>query len=70
MRHFGFQFEYGTNNVNPDKPLKEKIPEECDFVFKRLAEQKLVPWVPEQLTVNQYEPGQGKFYDNFNLIVC
>jgi alkylated DNA repair protein alkB homolog 8 len=61
VRHYGFQFEYGSNIVNPDQPLDEKIPDECDFVSKRLTEQKLVAWVPEQLTVNQYEPGQGSF---------
>jgi len=59
VRHYGFQFEYGSNNVNPDHPLEEKIPDECDFVSERLLEQNLVAWVPEQLTVNQYEPGQG-----------
>ncbi|XP_059482300.1 alkylated DNA repair protein alkB homolog 8 isoform X2 [Neocloeon triangulifer] len=59
VRHFGFQFEYGTNNVNPDKPLKEKIPESCRPVIDRMIDRKLISWTPDQLTVNQYEPGQG-----------
>jgi alkylated DNA repair protein alkB homolog 8 len=60
VRHYGYQFEYGTNNVNPDNPLDEKIPTECSTVIERMLDQNLIAWTPEQLTVNQYEPGQGK----------
>uniref|UniRef100_A0A182Y9F9 Fe2OG dioxygenase domain-containing protein n=1 Tax=Anopheles stephensi TaxID=30069 RepID=A0A182Y9F9_ANOST len=61
VKHFGYEFVYGTNNVDKTKPLERKIPAVCDELWKRL--QNLHPelrWhVPDQLTVNHYDPGQG-----------
>lgn len=58
--HFGYEFEYGTNTINPDKPIDRKIPQECeDLVLKRCCSEGLISQTPDQLTVNRYEPGQG-----------
>ncbi|XP_050067122.1 alkylated DNA repair protein alkB homolog 8 [Anopheles maculipalpis] len=61
VKHFGYEFVYGTNNVDKTKPLERKIPAVCNELWSRL--QNLHPelrWhVPDQLTVNQYDPGQG-----------
>uniref|UniRef100_A0A182KIK7 Fe2OG dioxygenase domain-containing protein n=1 Tax=Anopheles christyi TaxID=43041 RepID=A0A182KIK7_9DIPT len=61
VKHFGYEFVYGSNNVDRTKPLDRKIPSVCNELWKKL--QQLHPhlrWhVPDQLTVNQYEPGQG-----------
>ncbi|XP_065080263.1 alkylated DNA repair protein alkB homolog 8 [Ochlerotatus camptorhynchus] len=61
VKHFGYEFLYGTNNVDRSKPLQRKIPSVCEQMWVKLKE--LYPdlgWhVPEQLTVNRYEPGQG-----------
>lgn len=61
VKHFGFEFLYGTNNVDPEKPLERKIPKECDFLWERLKCKDLkMEWeCPDQLTVNEYLPGQG-----------
>lgn len=62
VKHYGFEFRYDNNNVDKDKPLSEKIPEDCLFINKRLEEKgygTLLPWTPDQLTVNQYQKGQG-----------
>lgn len=66
VKHFGYQFIYGENNVDPSHPLKEKIPNECDILWPRIKTEMvklgLPTWdwdVPDQLTVNIYEPGQG-----------
>ncbi|KAI4462733.1 hypothetical protein MML48_4g00011027 [Holotrichia oblita] len=58
VRHFGYEFRYDINNVDKDKPLKEDIPHQCDFLWENL---KLngIEFVPNQLTVNCYKPGQG-----------
>ncbi|CAG0922449.1 unnamed protein product [Notodromas monacha] len=57
--HFGYEFNYATNAVDPEKPLPDKaIPKIClKFVkkFPGIDEANL----PDQLTVNVYEPGQG-----------
>ncbi|XP_040169099.1 alkylated DNA repair protein alkB homolog 8 [Anopheles arabiensis] len=61
VKHFGYKFVYGSNNVDRTKPLERKIPSVCGELWQKL--QQLHPhlrWhVPDQLTVNQYEPGQG-----------
>ncbi|XP_063699784.1 alkylated DNA repair protein alkB homolog 8 [Culicoides brevitarsis] len=62
VKHFGFEFIYGKNTVDPNSPLDRKIPSEFDsLVFKRLHKQKpeFSSFLPEQMTVNKYEPGQG-----------
>jgi alkylated DNA repair protein alkB family protein 8 len=59
VRHFGYEFKYGINNVDPDEPLEEGIPGECHEFLKRALNEKLVAHFPDQLTVNRYLPGQG-----------
>ncbi|XP_058832798.1 alkylated DNA repair protein alkB homolog 8 [Topomyia yanbarensis] len=61
VKHFGYEFLYGSNNVDKSKPLEQSIPLVCNQLWDKL--QKSHPelgWhVPDQLTVNRYEPGQG-----------
>ncbi|KFB50078.1 AGAP011900-PA-like protein [Anopheles sinensis] len=61
VKHFGYEFIYGANNVDKANPLERKIPAVCDVLWDRLRNlYPLMNWhVPDQLTVNQYEPGQG-----------
>lgn len=59
VKHFGYEFRYGSNDVDLSSPLIEKIPEECDILWKRLKEKGFDVGVPDQLTVNKYSPGQG-----------
>ncbi|CAH1103887.1 unnamed protein product [Psylliodes chrysocephalus] len=58
VKHFGYEFRYDINNVDKDKPLLNKIPDECDF-WKRLEDTDFNSFKPDQLTVNHYLPGQG-----------
>lgn len=62
VKHFGYEFDYAINNVHKDSPLTEGIPEEFNFLEERFQEKNinhLIPWFPNQLTVNCYLPGQG-----------
>ncbi|KAH8269617.1 hypothetical protein KR018_010538 [Drosophila ironensis] len=61
VKHFGYEFLYGTNNVDPAKPLEQPIPSACDMLWPRLEDiSSAWDWsIPDQLTVNEYEPGQG-----------
>lgn len=62
VQHFGYEFRYDTNNVDVNKPLIDApIPNECDFLWDRLRSQH-ISTPAHQLTVNKYEPGQGKMY--------
>lgn len=57
VKHFGYEFLYGTNNVDKSNPLKDGIPSVCDEVLEQL--QQHVSFKPDQMTVNEYKPGQG-----------
>lgn len=62
VKHYGYEFQYGTNNIDKTKPLQEKLPRECDFLKERVTQKgygNLLPWTPNQLTINQYQKGQG-----------
>eukprot|EP00794_Sanderia_malayensis_P018979 gene18979-20886_t len=56
--HFGYEFIYGKNTVDKDKPLSRGIPTICNSIIDKMTEMRVVDWKPDQLTVNQYEPGQ------------
>ncbi|XP_052668707.1 alkylated DNA repair protein alkB homolog 8 isoform X3 [Harpia harpyja] len=59
VKHFGYEFCYDNNNVNKDKPLPGGLPEICDLFLEKCLKQGYIKHKPDQLTVNQYEPGQG-----------
>lgn len=63
VKHYGYEFNYEINNVDPRKPLKEGIPEICHEFLKQALDSKLIARMPDQLTVNQYLAGQGKIFD-------
>lgn len=60
--HFGYEFLYGLNNVDPRLPLTERpLPEACNEIWKCLESKcpTFRNFQPDQLTVNRYEPGHG-----------
>uniref|UniRef100_A0AAQ4SA32 CWF19 like cell cycle control factor 2 n=1 Tax=Gasterosteus aculeatus aculeatus TaxID=481459 RepID=A0AAQ4SA32_GASAC len=59
VKHYGFEFRYDNNNVDKDKPLAAGIPQECLPFLERCVKNKHIDILPDQLTVNQYESGQG-----------
>ncbi|MGH0174592.1 UNVERIFIED_CONTAM: hypothetical protein FKN15_008913 [Acipenser sinensis] len=59
VKHYGYEFRYDNNNVDKDNPLPGGLPEICEEVLERCLEKGYVNIKPDQLTVNQYEPGQG-----------
>ncbi|CAK1578843.1 unnamed protein product [Parnassius mnemosyne] len=60
VKHFGYEFRYGSNDVDLNSPLPDKIPKECDILWTRLKSYGIDLDPPDQLTVNKYMPGQGK----------
>ncbi|KFP74957.1 Alkylated DNA repair protein alkB 8, partial [Acanthisitta chloris] len=59
VKHFGYEFRYDNNNVDKDKPLPGGLPEICNVFLEKCLKQGYIKHKPDQLTVNQYEPGQG-----------
>ena len=67
--HFGYNFDYSTNDVDRRKPCPP-IPEYLLELVKRMKVMNLVRFTPDQITVNIYEPGQGIFIViNFSLFM-
>lgn len=61
VHHYGYEFLYGTNSVNPECPLVGGIPEVCKSILERVKATRLVEHEFDQLTVNEYRPGAGEF---------
>lgn len=62
VRHYGYEFNYKTNNVDKSDQTCEPIPSKFNFLIERIQRhEKIFNWVPNQLTVNCYQPGQGIF---------
>ncbi|CAJ0966690.1 unnamed protein product [Ranitomeya imitator] len=59
VKHYGYEFRYDNNNVDKDQPLPEGLPALCKILLRRCLNQGLIKNMPDQLTINQYEPGQG-----------
>lgn len=57
VKHFGYEFEYGTNIVNPDDPIAP-IPQDYEFL-QTLFNKHNHKYKYDQLTINKYLPGQG-----------
>ncbi|XP_055971075.1 alkylated DNA repair protein alkB homolog 8 [Sorex fumeus] len=59
VKHFGYEFHYENNNVNKDEPLPGGLPDPCDSILEAWLKEGFIIYKPDQLTVNQYEPGHG-----------
>ena len=66
VKHYGYEFLYGTNNVDLERPLKCGIPTVCDSLIDQLIADGYLTAKPDQLTVNSYQPGQGMYTLSFS----
>ena len=58
VMHYGYRFDYAANAVDRAR-LRRDIPVNCMKLMQRLLEQNRISQLPDQLTVNEYQPGQG-----------
>lgn len=70
VRHYGYEFIYGSNDIDLSKRLESKIPSMCDFLIERMIMRGCVTRKPDQLTVNEYESGQGREFRFSSCICC
>lgn len=61
VMHYGYEFLYGVNTVDPNDPLPGGLPVICTSLLDRMVERGIVSAhkKPDQLTVNEYFPGAG-----------
>ncbi len=58
VQHYGFRYDYKERIASEDQRIGE-MPEWVVFLCDRLVERGVFPTRPDQLIVNEYEPGQG-----------
>ncbi|GMF32657.1 unnamed protein product [Phytophthora fragariaefolia] len=60
VQHFGYEFNYDTRRCDPEQPMKEPIPEVLRPIIEKIAQCGMMDGeAPDQITVNEYLPGQG-----------
>ncbi|XP_021565719.1 alkylated DNA repair protein alkB homolog 8 isoform X2 [Carlito syrichta] len=59
VKHFGYEFHYENNNVDKDKPLPGGLPDIYVSILDKWLKEGYIKHKPNQLTINQYEPGHG-----------
>ncbi|XP_003219355.1 alkylated DNA repair protein alkB homolog 8 isoform X1 [Anolis carolinensis] len=59
VKHFGYEFQYDNNNVDRDRPLPGGLPDICNTLLAKWLKMGYIKESSDQLTINQYEPGQG-----------
>nr|XP_039250139.1 alkylated DNA repair protein alkB homolog 8-like [Styela clava] len=57
--HYGYEFRYKHNDVDPNLPLEKGIPKILKSVISKMKETGHIVKEPNQITINKYEPGQG-----------
>ncbi|OAD59421.1 Alkylated DNA repair protein alkB like protein 8 [Eufriesea mexicana] len=55
VKHFGYEFQYNSNKVDPDQPITP-IPEDYHFLKILFKKYHDVPYEYDQLTINHYLP--------------
>ena len=58
VQHYGFKYDYKARKVNYDMRIGH-LPEWLKILGQRLHEDGHMPAKPDQVIVNEYEPGQG-----------
>ncbi|KAK0162923.1 hypothetical protein PV327_006651 [Microctonus hyperodae] len=58
VKHFGYEFRYDINTVDPDQPIAP-IPDDYKFLLDLFQKNNCGNHNYDQLTINRYLPGQG-----------
>lgn len=58
VQHYGRAFDYARLRLAEDRCVEE-LPDFCTDLVHRIADSGVVPCRPDQLTVNEYQPGTG-----------
>lgn len=58
VQHYGYVYDYKSRRINSNMYLG-KLPKFCQYFAEKFYEEGLFSVVPDQVIVNEYEPGQG-----------
>ncbi|KAG7398329.1 Alkylated DNA repair protein alkB 8 [Phytophthora boehmeriae] len=63
VQHFGYEFNYDTRRCDPDEPMKDSIPAVLQPILEQIKKCGVMDDdMPDQITINEYLPGQGIAY--------
>lgn len=58
VQHYGYKYDYKARNVTSDLRLGD-LPEWISTYSKQLFDKQIFPKIPDQVIINEYQPGQG-----------
>jgi len=58
VQHYGYRYDYKNGSLASSSYLGD-LPDWADRIAKRLSDDGLTTKVPDQVIINEYEPGQG-----------
>ncbi len=58
VQHYGYRYDYKARRVDNSDRLDE-LPEWLQRLCKKLKADEHLPYLPDQVIVNEYKPGQG-----------
>lgn len=58
VQHYGYVYDYKSRRINSNMYLGE-LPKFCQYFAEKFHEEGWFSVVPDQVIVNEYEPGQG-----------
>tara|TARA_R110002049_G_scaffold275725_1_gene453830 strand:- start:870 stop:1481 length:612 start_codon:yes stop_codon:yes gene_type:complete len=58
VQHYGYKYDYRARKINQSYKIGE-LPEWSELIVNRLLKQNIIDFTPDQLIINNYEPGEG-----------
>lgn len=58
VQHYGYKYDYQKRAINSSMKVCA-LPDWALRLGKRMYDEKIIDFIPDQLIVNEYEPGQG-----------
>ncbi|TAE73434.1 MAG: alpha-ketoglutarate-dependent dioxygenase AlkB [Bacteroidetes bacterium] len=58
VQHYGYKYDYKKRKIDASMKV-EKLPIWAENIAQKIVDQKLMPYLPDQLIINEYEAGQG-----------
>lgn len=58
VQHYGYRYDYKNRSLNPSDKV-DPLPPFALEIADRLFQEKMLPFMADQMIVNEYSPGQG-----------
>lgn len=58
VQHYGYKYDYRKRNIDRSMRIDE-IPNWCQFIGQKMINNGIIDFMPDQVIVNEYLPGQG-----------